>query len=153
MPIFTIRVKGGEDIQNKLNKMSSAVADMRTPLQTAGKYLVEFYQNEVFLSQGGVYGTPWASLKDNTLVQKARSSKLGAGVSPRSILQFTGNLRRSFQLQTTPTYLRINNTADYFKYLQDGTGRMPARRIMMLDNSRKKAITQIITGYLNKALG
>lgn len=149
---LTITLVGEKELAAKLAKLSNTIFDLRDVMRSAGEYLAEFFQGEVFASQGGVYGRRWPDLAQGTLDQKARSKDLGAGVSPRSILQYTGQMRRSFKLMSTHTYCEISNTASYFPFAQLGTSRMPQRQIIAIDKPRKEAITKMIGDNLSQKI-
>lgn len=150
---LTIRIDGIEELQDKLAKLGRLLTDMRKTFKSVGEYLINFYEDDVFLSQGGVYGTPWADLSPDTIAAKDRHrNDLGSGISARAILQYSGQMRHSWKLQSAPMYALIRNTSDHYAFHQEGTSRMPQREIAKIDHQRKSAIERIVTDDISERI-
>lgn len=121
------------------------------PLKEIGDELVSYYGGQVFASQGGVYGTPWAQLSPSTQAYKAKHYVAYAAIP----LIATGKMRNSFRSTPSARQLVIDNTAPYFDYHQSNAPRtrLPRRQMLGVNDDVKSIIKQIITRDLNGKLG
>lgn len=147
----SVSVKGNAAFMQKLVALGPALTDFRKPLKDIGDELVKYYSGQVFESQGGVFGTPWAQLSPATQAYKAKHYAAYAAVP----LVATGTMRKSFRSSVTPRRLVIDNTAPYFVYHQSTTPRhkLPRRPMLGVNDDVKSIIKQIITNDLNKKIG
>jgi phage gpG-like protein len=113
--------------------------DWTPEFKKSGDYLQGFFSDQVFASEGAVFGEPWAPLSPAYAAQKAR--KYGS----RGILVATGAMQKSFQTQFGSNYVRVFNTSPYFKYHQSNQprSRLPRRIVMKLDENRKQQVVKI----------
>jgi len=145
----TVKLTGLDKAIAQLQDMGLQLNDFSPELQNVGDYLMDFFTNDVFSSEGAVYGSPWAPLAESTLRQKR-----GGG----GILVASGKMRTSYQLMTSTNYLIITNTATnrngdfYAGYHQEGTSRMPQRLLMKFDQERMDQIVNRIVTSLNERI-
>lgn len=164
MTVVTIKVTGLPEINQKLQKLGRELYKMSDAMTAIGKRVVSYSENEVFTSQGGVFGHAWEPLSPVTLVARGingveiedsaqasfaahllkRRLKSGGAIS-RSIrpLEDTGKMRHDFYFKAGNTMVEVGNKADYFKYHQstDPRHRLP-RRQMLGVNSDIENITK-----------
>lgn len=134
-----VAISGDAQFTSKLEGIIPALADFKEALEETGKGLKSYFSNQVFDSQGGVYGTPWQSLSAGTVAFKAKHYYQYQAVP----LIETGTMRNSFEYKASSRSLAVTNTAPYFKYHQSTAPRtiMP-RRPMFAINSAVKRIIQ-----------
>ncbi len=109
--------------------------------------VIKFQCQENFDSQGFTLGDYWAELADSTVKQR-----VALGYGPRPILIRTSYLRDSFEIEASEEDGSISNTAEYAKYHQYGTSRIPKRTILKLTSKSKNAIRLIFQQYIKKLI-
>jgi hypothetical protein len=141
MPVtFTVDIQGIAGVEAHLDQIKEILSHSKTELEQIGNDLMQFFSEDVFESQGQVYGQAWAALNAKTV-----TSKLGK-YPGRGILEASGKMRHAWDLVATDEYAIIKNTATnkdgafYAKYHQDGTPKMPKRVIAKLDEERTAMI-------------
>lgn len=80
--------------------------------------------NDGFEKAQNPYQNTWEPLKESTIKQKGSDR----------ILVKTGNMRDSFYIIPRDKGFTIANSADYFKYHQEGTNTIPQRAMIPIDN-------------------
>jgi phage gpG-like protein len=133
---INVNVNPGDlaNVGNKLDHIKSVLSDFTPELEIVGQYLVQFFENEVFETEGAIFGEPWQMLMEAT---QAYKNRLYPG---RGILEETGTLRYGFELMTTSQYCLVSNPVEYGKYHMTGTSRMPARVFMKIDDERAQTV-------------
>jgi phage gpG-like protein len=140
-----ISVTGLDESLTMINNLKAAVADVSMEMQDIGDYLMQFYSGDVYDSEGGAFGHQWQPLSEAYAVEKAK--RWGSN----TILVASGQMRNSYSLQTSSQSMTISNSAPYFEYHQDGTGRMPQRILFDVDQDRLDYITNtILNGIIGK---
>jgi hypothetical protein len=132
-----LTVAGDSELAAKLKKYGVSILDLRASMDQTGKYLTGFFSGEVFASRGQVIGKPWQELDARYAAHKARE------FPGRPPLIRTGLMQRSFKHQSTKLSTRLFNEAEYFDYHQGGHG-VPQRVMMLVDQTRERAILQLI---------
>jgi len=89
-------------------------------------------------------GLPWAPWSYATIRQRLREGNIARG-----LLYKSGMLYRSFKKKVTNKKFEITNTADYSRYLQSGTNKMPARPFLGFSHNSVRRIAKLF----NKQLG
>jgi phage gpG-like protein len=103
-----------------------------------------------FNQQGRLYGL-WKPLSAATRNQRAKQ-----GFNPaRPILERTGRLKRGFKSYVVNDRLaKVTNDVEYAAYHQNGTGKMPQRKIVGITGKSNKAIAltfaQFIAGQIRQ---
>jgi phage gpG-like protein len=133
-----ISVTGVKELAGSIGQMRNVVKDFTPELRDIGRWYIDFVTNDVFETEGGVYGSSWKSLNSKYAVDKAKK------YPGRGILERTGFMRTHWKLYTAAQYALIENQADYAIYHQNGTSRIPQRMFMKLDRQRQN---QIITMF------
>jgi phage gpG-like protein len=144
MITVTVNIKGLDDSVKLLEKIKQNVNDNRYGLNKVKDYLLKFFSDDVFGSQGAVFGQSWSQLTASSLREKTKS------YPGRGILERTGTLRKGFKAQSSTNYLKIYNPVPYGIFHQTGTSRMPPRIFMQLDTQRVTEIAKIIGEELVK---
>lgn len=152
MITVTVEIKGKDEAINSLDKIKNLLGDFKPEMKAVGDYLLDFFTNDVFDSQGSAIGSQWEPLSEPYSTYKAKM--WGAG----RILIASGKMRASYKLYTGSDYLIVRNEAlnrygDYYaRYHQDGTEKMPQRQLMKFDATRGSKIADMIVTSLNKRI-
>lgn len=137
---ITFRIEGGgeEQFQGTLTRLQATISDLSSAFRTTGEYLVDFFANQVFESEGAIFGHPWTALSPKYALWKSTH------YPGRGILERTGTLRRGFKAMSTATYLTVYNNVEYGKYHQAGTSHLPQRVLVALGDQQREQISAII---------
>lgn len=144
-----ITISGGQEVIDRLNKLGRL--DFGNEFDEIAGTLENYYANEVFFSQGGVYGARWPALQRDTVIQKQKLGGL-AGSSAAAPLIRSGLMQRSFKHTASGNSIRVFNTQDYFQYHQLGTRNIPQRLMISFNSSLKTQIKNIIEDGIKKRL-
>lgn len=139
MPTIQVVLKDRERLEKMLEEVGVELQDLSEELRDTGEFLVDFYAEEVFPSEGRAIGERWMDLKNSTLAQK---DKLYPNYP---ILTRTGSMRDSFNFHANDREMTFFNTSEYFGYHQTGTRRMPQRAIMTENQRIMDEATKIIS--------
>jgi len=125
-------IEGDVQLLRRSKKLDSSLHDFSKGFKNIGVYLGAFFKNEVFDSEGAVFGEQWVS---------------GPYYNQ---LEVTGNMRNSFVAKSDKESVLIDNTAAYFKYHQSNKPRskLPRRIMMKLDDARKTKIIKLLQAEL-----
>lgn len=137
MVSVSVKVTGDKRTIDKLRKLKVDLTDFSSEMNTLGKYFIQFFGRDVFVTEGDVFGEQWPRLSANYEFWK-RIKYAGRG-----ILERTGTLRQGYEMQSGKDYVRIFNDVPYAKYHQFGTSRLPKRTLMKIDEQRKKYIVDL----------
>lgn len=143
-----ITIEGIGEAREFLGKVKDSIKDLRDVLEPIAGYLLPFYKDAVFETEGQVIGESWAELS-----YPYRSRK--AGKYPgRGILQASGSMRNSMQIQTSDEFIRlfIPDAIEYAKYHQEGTSKMPQRVILKLDDERFNVVREMMASGISKKI-
>lgn len=155
MPSFieaNITISGLDQVLAKLGEIDPALKNLTPQMQEAGEYLMKFFMEDVYASQGGVIGESWRELSEPYATQKEKKW----GDAP--LLIASGQMRDSYTLETAADMFKITNVAqtdrgDYYAvYHQEGTSKMPRRMLVKLQPEQLAHITGIIVGRLQSLL-
>lgn len=128
MSELSITLTGTTRLREKLGTLE--LLDLRPEFIQLGDYLKDYYSGEAFLSQGQVFGEPWAPIKNS-----ASKSKYYSGQP----LERSGAMRNAFEADAENMQVRIHNETPYFKYHQSSAPRrVLPRRVMLGFNSSIK---------------
>lgn len=139
----------------KFQNIRSLLQDISPALKDAGEYLLWFFSNDVFNSEGAVYGDTWVPLSEKYAIWKDKHF----GEVP--ILVASGKMMQSYKLYTTSQYLLIQNEAQssrgyYYAqaHQQDEPGayRTPRRTMIKFQAAQLNQARKIIADYLNKII-
>lgn len=145
-----INISGDKEVAQMLRSVGLEIKDLRPAMQDVGKYLKQFFANDVFVSRGSVIGHAWPRLSAGYAEQKARS------YSGRPLLVRTGTMQRSFTYKSAPLQVEITNTAKHFVYHQSDEPRsvIPYRPMMKVESgdARYTEIVKIINARLAQTI-
>lgn len=136
-----ITIRGDKEILSKLNRRIKNLKDFSQELNEVGKYLVKFFQNDVFDLEGQPIGENWANIQP-AYEEKKRSQFPGAG-----ILTASGKLRKSFKYSATSRRMVFQNTLKKYgptHQFGDKSRGIPKRTFFKIDEARQKKIVDII---------
>jgi phage gpG-like protein len=124
-----------------LKRIGSRVRNLEPPLTGFCNYFLIETEKQ-FEQEKDPDGVSWARLAPSTLAQKRR---LGY---PDKILTRTGKMRRSVVAIADAKSVLIGVDSEYAIYHQEGTDRMPQRRILGLNDKRKEKLVKLIRVYI-----
>lgn len=113
----------------------------RTVAKNSGKRAIQFYLNS-YSRQGTTKRTfqPWKKRKDKK--------------NKKPILVDTRAMKKSFHLTSNSNSFKIQNTADYAIYHQEGIGKLPKRQILynsvVLNKEIEKDLEKEVLELMNK---
>lgn len=136
-----LHIEGAPQLQARLQRVINRLGSLQPTFQKAGEVMVKFYSTQPFLSQGAVYGEPWAPLDPKYAAYKERK------YPGRGILVASGKMMDSFKATATSHRVEITNDTDYFAKHQLGQG-VPQRVSMKLDEQRKQLAIKTINADL-----
>lgn len=140
-----IKISVETQVPENLDKLISSLK-FKKPLKSSVQLLKKETQQN-FDQQGRIYGN-WKPLAQSTREQRTR---LGFGAA-RPILVRTGRLKKGFVTSSTSTKAEISNTANYAKYHQFGTKRMPKRVILDTSSKSRKAIRLLFANFIGEKI-
>lgn len=143
---ISITISGGPNLKQKLHKLGLQLMMFDAAMETIGQQLSQYYGNEAFLSQGGVFGQKWDRLRLATDIYKSRHY---AGRPPEVR---TGKMMSGFRYEATSTSVRVYNRMPYFAYQDLGTKRLPARQMIGVNKPVMNMIKDVIEKDVNRKL-
>ncbi|MFA6048277.1 MAG: hypothetical protein WC737_05730 [Parcubacteria group bacterium] len=123
---ISFEIEGEVQLARRIRNITSTIKNFKGVFKNIGTYLVYFFKNDVFNTEGSVFGENWASGKYYNKLQRS------------------GRMRNSFIHKEGKDYVLVTNTAPYFKYHQSRLPRrkLPRRVMMKLDETRKQTIVK-----------
>lgn len=145
---FNIEVKGLREAETAMSKLHDVVKSLEPELQTVGQWLMSFLETDVFESEGGAIDAYWQPLSPN--YQRQKSKKYPG----RGILEASGKMRYGYQLYTSSDYALVKMADDitYAKYHQEGTDKMPQRKLVAITNQMEMQIAKRFKDSLSKRI-
>lgn len=151
---ITFTVDGVDEVRQKFVTWGKAIQDLTPAWQLVGDDVrADFMLN--MIGEGALFGGKggWAPLAASTLREKAR---LGYGAMP--ILWRTGTLGNSLAVKgaegnvniVTPGGVTLGTDVAYAHFHQDGTERMPARKVVGLTRQRKSGVVKRLGDYIRE---
>ncbi|MGL5926336.1 phage virion morphogenesis protein [Chroococcidiopsis sp.] len=124
-----------------LKSFKSKVRDLSPPLEGFANYLKKETEQQ-FEQEKDPEGDRWANLAPSTLTQKRR---LGY---PDKILTRTGKMRKSVRVAVSNRNLIFAIATPYATYHQEGTKKMPQRKILGLTSVRLNELGGLVRTYI-----
>lgn len=170
---ISITINGEAQVIQHLQSVGQMLTDFSDAMKNIGRELVSYYSNQVFASQGAVYGEQWAPLSAVTLAmrgahnvqlspreaafvgflhnkrgQDGTLASLRAGISARQPL-VTGHpdgMQFSFYANADANSVVIGNSQPYFKYHQSTAPRtrLPRRQMLGINDDVRGIAQQLI---------
>lgn len=126
-------IDGEKQVSVELGIAAEGVTDFHEPLTRIATDLLKTFDLN-FESRGSLLQPPgWAPRK------KAQ---------PWPLLEKTGRMRGGFRSKVSSSEAVLTNVAPYFPYHQRGTGRLPRRILMKIDEARRNFIIRAFQEYL-----
>lgn len=142
-----LSAKGVKAAAIGLDRRRTAIKHIfKDTLQDVGDWYLKFLQNDVWETEGAVFGEPWAPLNPKYAKRKAKKYP-GAG-----ILEATGTMRSGWKLVTTSNSALIENTAKnkddkyyavYHQQEEKKSKKLPQRIIIKMDEQRRTHIYEM----------
>lgn len=128
-------------VDGLLKKYGSRLRNLEPPLRGFANYFLTETEKQ-FVSEKDPEGNRWADLAPSTLAEKRR---LGY---PDDILTRTGKMRKSVDAIATAKTLVIRMRSEYAIFHQEGTSKMPQRKILGMNDKRRERLAKLIRVYL-----
>lgn len=156
----SVTITGDQQLMAKLKKLGDELTNFGPAFRQIGALLLDFYEDDVFSSQGGALAgakgisgdqgesVPWAKLAPSTIAFKTKHYRQYASVP----LVATGQMRSSFYFDATNKSLRIGNSSEYFDFHQ-GKGdrtKLPRRPMLGINKTVKNIIKNGIEQDIRK---
>lgn len=148
MPKVTIVIKGDKDVQLKLKRLGRSLHDFKHSMDRIGSKASDYFANQGFGSQGGVFNSKWSRLSPGYAAQK---SKRYPGRPP---LVATGAMQNSFEHKARPESVTVTNSSPYFKYHQSSLPRtkMPRRQTMGVNEPVRRIVRQELQAEMRRKI-
>ncbi|NER97508.1 MAG: hypothetical protein F6J86_27275 [Symploca sp. SIO1B1] len=131
----------GRQTKAILKRYKSRVRNLENPLRGWGNWMEQETERQ-FATETDPDGVRWAALAPSTLAQKRR---LGY---PDSILTRTGKMRRSVNSVADARGVLIGVDVPYAIFHQQGTRKMPQRRILGMNDKRRGKLVKLIRVWI-----
>jgi phage gpG-like protein len=141
---FTVEFTGLQEVLAQLDATKDVLTDLQPEMAEIGAYLVDFFTNDVFETEGDVIGESWADLSEKYNRQKIKQ------YPGRGTLERTGTLRHGFQAIPEAMACVLLNPTPYGIFHELGTSKMPARVFMKFDEERVSIIRDMILESVNQ---
>lgn len=147
-----VQITGKDQALNQLQNLKDILNNFAPEMQKLGDYLLNFFTNDVFESQGNAIGHGWQELS----MPYAYRKTLRWG--PQITLVASGQMRAGYRMYTTTDSVMIQNEAVskdgeyYARRHQDGSGFLPQRMLMDFDDNLLKQIAQMLVDSLNQRI-
>jgi hypothetical protein len=154
--VITAHLEGEEVIQRQLAGLEEHMTDL-TPAWPSVLKVFRGIMKQVFATEGGSTGSPWAQLAESTVKQRQREGFPGR----HPILARTHMLERALVSEggasvvvMLPKYFAVAVDLDYFKYHQSKLPRtkLPRRAPINLTQDNKTALLHPIRLYVTGRL-
>jgi len=133
----------GRQTKAILKRYKSRVRNLEPPLRGWGNYMEQETERQ-FATETDPDGVRWAALAPSTLAQKRR---LGY---PDSILTRTGKMRNSVVAIADARSVLIGVDVPYAIFHQQGTRKMPQRRILGMNDQREQKLKKLIRVWIRR---
>lgn len=147
---FEMTINGITELKQSFATWGASIQDFTEPFtEIADGLQADNMLNMV--SEGVLYG-PWPPLAATTIASRIRK-----GYGPGPMLINTGDLAQSIAGGTgsikeiAPLQMTLGTSISYAGYLQNGTRKMPARRIIGLVWNRKQMIVKTLGDFVRNA--
>lgn len=132
------QIEGVTQLHRRISKIADGIKDWSPATEQIGQYLTNFFSNDVFKSEGAVFGEKWKGGKYYHQLQR------------------TGLMRRSFIYKSDKSQVEIGNSTPYFIYHQSNQPRksnLPRRIMMKLDEARKQKVVKFFQMQIKGLIG
>ncbi len=140
--MFTVDIKvcGAPETIKKHQKLPKDLGDWTPEMKVMGRFFKSFFQNDVYETEGAVFGYPWKALSPRYRDYKRKKAP-GRGVLERS-----GKLRKGWTFDPDKTSVTIENKVKYGYYHQSTKARkkLPRRPLMRFDKKREEYIVNTL---------
>lgn len=135
---FSVRLEGDKELVRKLGQLKGGLGDLSGDMKRLGDFFVRFFSRDVFATEGDIVGEQWPRLSPKYEFWK-RIKYAGRGILVRS-----GKLQKAYRMNYGSDFVRIYNPIEYAIYHQEGSGRLPKRTLVKIDQERKQYIIDVI---------
>lgn len=144
-----LSVKGDEQLQRSFSRFADGIDDLSEPFREVARDFREVVERKQFDSEGAYGSGGWEPLSPKYAEWKGRN------YPGRPIMVLSGDLRESLTGRNKwtiediqPLQLRLGTADPIAGYHQEGTSRMPQRRLIDLREDDKSRWMKIIHEYL-----
>lgn len=140
--VIEVKVKAG-DILARIKRAQEALSDLSQANRDASIAIYSWVMRN-FDSDGGNVGG-WAPLSPKYAARKQRR-----GLT--KMLVVTGDMRRGFAYESNDTTARVYNLTPYARYHEEGTSRMPQRRLLPNKAETKDIAMTVYRWHVQRAM-
>lgn len=138
--MFTFSISA-QEFKALAKSLKSNLSNLQVPFESYGNYFIADTLKQ-YRQERSPSGDKWQPLAPATIKRKKSKGY------PLSILIAKGKMINSFRKEVTKDKLTISNTAEYFDFHQEGTGRIPQRVIVGMNRDRAEEKRKIFTVWL-----
>lgn len=139
MAIFDLNVDGLPRLDASLGRLNSQILQTPKIMRRESIPRLRKVLKEAFKTQGASTGVPWAQIKSSTLLRKA----IGKTILRDSDELFWSLTRAKDPQNVTKVFsnqLQFGSTLEYLKFHEEGTSRMPQRKIFRFTQAQQRHI-------------
>lgn len=144
MLTVNITISGNAEVQKRLKAFEGDLNDWHSTFNNVADYLMDVYQRQTFMTEGGVLGIRWSDLNPQYELWKAKH------YAGRGILEASGTLKKGFKKRVGSQDLEIWNPVTYGVYHQQGRGVPERQFIGMTDDMRRRVVQYFVDGITGK---
>lgn len=139
---LTVTITGDKEEIARFRRLGDKLTNFQLAMQSLGKELKNYYSQDVFRSEGGMYGQRWMRLSP------ARAAYKRIHYPSKGMLIATGRMQNSFRMYADRNSVTIDNSAPYFKYLQLGSSSHTSASVLSPTKRSPNRYLRISTGGL-----
>ena len=140
-----LEVNGTKQVEQKLHIAADHISDFSPAFRDIKNSFIR-YQRQEFASQGAYGGFAFAPLSPKYAKWKAKNHP------GKRILEISGDLRKSMtsglQVVTSPRRMVMWSDSTIAGYHQDGTEKMPARKMVAVPREEKRDWVRFLQRYI-----
>lgn len=143
--MIKIRVNA-DDAKLKLGKLVKQLKNPREMMREVSDIIVEDIKERIIHTKTDPQGKRWAPWAPSTAEARQKDGTVALG-----LLYKTGDLANSIvATMKGAKSFEVGSNAEYAKYLQEGTDKMPARPFVGISKRAQKGIKEVISQYMEK---
>lgn len=144
----TVTITGSKETRKRLDRLGASLLNFKDAMDEIGKTSADYFSNQGFASQGGVFGAKWQPLQARYAVRKFRR------FPGRSPLVASGAMQRGFTYTAGRQEVTVSNKTEYFKYHQSTAPRshLPRRQMMGINQPIKNFVGTIIKDDITRKI-
>ncbi len=146
-----IRVRS-EKLEEKLKQLQELIGNLRPVMRNVAILMREEIEKNFKYEGRDEHGNvrTWQPLSEKT--QKRRAKYKGEAYAAHPILEFTGRLKQSINIDHGKDYAKVYTGVKYGVYHQTGTRKIPARPFMIIPRPGLKKIKDYLQDVIRRVM-